>query len=154
LKATIPLYGSAFSLDEQTLPGMGDAAIGVKNSTFWTADMDNPANHAFVEHFEAAYHRRPSIFAALAYDGVQMLDAALHAVDGKIENADAFRQALETAKFDSVRGHFRFNKNHFPIQDIHLAEVERDKTGALVNSYRELIEADHSDSYVGQCKMP
>ncbi|HXQ52343.1 MAG TPA: ABC transporter substrate-binding protein [Stellaceae bacterium] len=154
LKGKIPLYGVAFSLDEQTLPGMGEAAVGVHDSTFWTADMDNAANHAFVAHFEAAYHRRPSIFAAISYDGVRLLDAALKAVGGRIENADAFRAALETAKIASVRGRFRFNSNHFPIQDIHLAEVVRDASGALTNSYRERIVQDHADSYVGQCKMP
>ena len=153
LKGKIPLYGVAFSLDELTLPGMGDAAIGIKDGTFWTADMDNPANHAFVAHFEATYHHRPSIFAAHAYDGVRMLNAALTAVKGEIENADAFRAALKTVKFDSVRGHFRFNRNQFPIQDLHLAEVVKDKSGAPINTYRELIEKDHQDAYVGECKM-
>lgn len=154
LKEAIPLYGTAFSLDEQTLPGMGDAAIGIPNSTFWTADMDNPANRDFVARFAAAYHRRPSIFAALAYDGARLLDTALAAVDGRIERQADFRAALESAKFASVRGNFRFNTNHFPIQDLHLAETGRDASGALVNRYRELVAKNHADSYVGQCKMP
>lgn len=154
LKQTTPLYGVSFSLDELTLPGMGDAALGVKSSTFWTADMDNPANRAFVQHFIATYHRRPSIFAALSYDGVHVLDAAIHAVDGHVENADAFRHALETAKFDSVRGRFRFNTNHFPIQDTYLAEVRRNTDGALVNAYADEIDKDHADAYATQCRMP
>jgi branched-chain amino acid transport system substrate-binding protein len=154
LKGKIPLYGVAFSLDEQTLPGMGDAAIGIENSTFWAVDMDNPASKAFVAHFQATYHRRPSIFAALSYDGVRVLEAALRAVNGQIERADDFRKALETAKFDSVRGHFRFNRNHFPIQDLQLGEIEKDASGAPVNHYKELVDADHQDAYVGLCKMP
>jgi branched-chain amino acid transport system substrate-binding protein len=153
LKDKIPLYGVAFSLDEQTLPGMGDAAIGVRDSTFWTADMHNPANDAFVAHFRAAYQRTPSIFAALSYDGVHILDAALHATGGRIEDGDAFRKAMETVKFDSVRGNFRFNTNHFPIQDLHLAEIRRTAAGALGNSYVERIVADHADSYADKCKM-
>jgi branched-chain amino acid transport system substrate-binding protein len=154
LKGKVPLYGVGFSLDEQTLPGMGDAAIGIKNSTFWAYDMDNPTNRAFVKHFEEAYHRRPSVFAALSYDGLHALDAALKTTHGSVDDAGAFRHALETAKFDSVRGKFRFNRNHFPIQDIQLAEVARDKAGDIVNSYRERIDADYADSYVDQCKMP
>ncbi len=154
LKDKIPLYGLAFSVDELTLPGMGEAALGVKDSTLWTTDMDNPANRAFVAAFENAYHRTPSIFAALAWDGVHLLDAALHTVNGKIEDADAFRAALEHVKFQSVRAHFRFNTNHFPIEDLHLAEIQRSQAGALENSYRELIVADHGDSYAGECKMP
>jgi branched-chain amino acid transport system substrate-binding protein len=154
LKGKVPLYGVAFSLDEQTLPGMGDAAIGVRDSTFWTADMHNPANDAFVAHFRDAYHRTPSIFAALSYDGVHILDAALHAVGGKIEDAAAFRAAMESVKIDTVRGNFRFNSNHFPIQDLHLAEVKRDASGALANTYVERIVANHTDSYADKCKMP
>jgi branched-chain amino acid transport system substrate-binding protein len=154
LKGKIPLYGVAFSLDEQTLPGMGDAAIGVHDSTFWTADMHNKANDAFVAHFRDAYHRTPSIFAALSWDGVHLLDAALHATGGKIEDAAAFRKAMETAKIDSVRGNFHFNTNHFPIQDLHLAEVKRDASGALANTYVERIVANHADSYADKCKMP
>jgi branched-chain amino acid transport system substrate-binding protein len=154
LKGKTPLYGVAFSLDEQTLPGMGDAAIGIRDSTFWTADMDNTASRAFVEHFRAAYHRTPSIFAAISYDGVHILDAALRTVGGHVENADAFRKALETVKFDSVRGHFRFNTNHFPVQDLELAEIKRESSGALANTYVERIVEDHADSYAEKCKMP
>ena len=155
VKDKIPLYGVAFSVDEQTLPGMGDAAVGVEDSTLWTTDMDNPASHAFVAAFKDAYHRTPSIFAAIAWDGVHMLDAALHTVGGNIEDTDAFRAALEHVQFQSVRAHFRFNSNHFPIEDMHLAEIQRNKaTGALENSYRERIVADHADSYAGECKMP
>ena len=154
LKGKIPLYGVAMALDELTLPGMGEAAYGIKDSTFWTADMKIPASQAFVAHFEATYHHRPSIFAALAYDGVRMLEAALRTVHGDIENSEAFRNALMSAKFDSVRGHFKFNTNHFPIQDLHLARVEKDASGKPVNDYDELIERDHQDAYAAQCKMP
>jgi branched-chain amino acid transport system substrate-binding protein len=154
LKQKIPLYGVSYSLDEQTLPGMGDAAIGIEDSSIWTADLDNPANHVFVAHFTAAYHRLPSVFAAQAYDGARLLDAALKAVDGHIERADEFRHAMETAKFPTVRGHFRFNTNHFPIQDFQLAQVKRTKSGAIVNAYKEPIDKDHKDIFAPQCKMP
>ena len=77
LKETIPLYATNFSLDEQTLPAMGDAALGVELSTFWSADLDNAANKAFVQHFIAQYQRRPTVFAADGYDSARLLDAAL-----------------------------------------------------------------------------
>ena len=51
LKDKIPLYGVATVLDEETLPGMGDAALGVKSAGFWGADLDNDANSAFVAAF-------------------------------------------------------------------------------------------------------
>ena len=153
LKGKIALYGLNFSLDEQTLPGMGDAAVGVEDATLWNADLDNPQNRTFVAHFKAAYNRMPSIFASFAYDGAHLLDSALHAVDGHIERQDEFRKAMEAAKFASVRGAFRFGNNHFPIQNVYLAQIERDSSGTLYNAYRSLIVADLADSYAGQCKM-
>jgi len=43
-----------------------------------------------------------------------LLNAAMRRVSGNIGNKDALRAALREAKFDSVRGTFRFNRNHFP----------------------------------------
>jgi branched-chain amino acid transport system substrate-binding protein len=153
LKDKIPLYATNFSLDEQTLPAMGDAALGVEVSTFWSADLDNPTNKAFVEHFIATYHRRPTVFAADGYDSARLLDAALKSVDGQIERSEEFRKAMEAAKFPSVRGKFAFASNHFPVQSFHLAQVKRDSAGALYNGFKATIVEDMQDPYVGECKM-
>ncbi len=154
LKDNVPLYGVATILDEETLPGMGDAAIGVQSSGFWGADLGNDANRAFVAHFEAKYHRRPSVFSMFAYDGARLIDAAVRGVGGHIENTDAFRDALRAAKFESVRGRFRFDRNQFPIQNLYMLEVKRDASGAPVNVVTDTIAKDYHDAYVGQCKMP
>jgi branched-chain amino acid transport system substrate-binding protein len=153
LKGKIPLYGVSFVLDESSLPGMGDAATGIKSAGYWSPSLDFPASREFVAHFTAEYHRRPSIFAAVAYDGARLIDAALRQVGGDIEKRDDFLKALAAANFASVRGTFRFNTNHYPIQSFYLSEVERDASGAIVDAYRENIVDAYADSYVGQCKM-
>jgi branched-chain amino acid transport system substrate-binding protein len=154
LKATTPLYGVSTVIDEETLPGMGDAAIGLKSAGFWGANLDNPANRAFVAHYEAQYHRRPTVFAMFAYDGARLIDSAIRAVGGHVERQDAFRAALKAAKFDSVRGpKFRFNTNQFPIQNLYLLEVKRTAKGALLNDVTQTMVEDMPDAYVGQCKM-
>jgi branched-chain amino acid transport system substrate-binding protein len=153
LKGKIPLYGVSFVLDESSLPGMGDAATGIKSAGYWSPSLDFPASREFVAHFTAEYHRRPSIFAAVAYDGARLIDAALRQVGGDIEKRDDFLKALVAANFASVRGTFRFNTNHYPIQSFYLSEVERDASGAIVDAYRENIVDAYADSYVGQCKM-
>ena len=56
-------------------------------------------------------------------------------------------------KFDSVRGKFRFDTNHYPIQDFYLTEIVKDAKGRPVMAVREKIDGDHRDAYVGQCKM-
>ncbi|HUF87799.1 MAG TPA: ABC transporter substrate-binding protein, partial [Thermohalobaculum sp.] len=45
----LPVFGPAFSFDEIILGAVGDAALGVKNTSQWAYDLENPANAAFVE---------------------------------------------------------------------------------------------------------
>src|SRR3546814_7009164 len=45
----VPLFGPAFSFDQGILGAVGDAALGVKNTSQWSKDLDNAANKAFVE---------------------------------------------------------------------------------------------------------
>ncbi|MGP8123113.1 MAG: ABC transporter substrate-binding protein [Xanthobacteraceae bacterium] len=149
----IKLYGPSFSLDQTILPGIGDAAVGSFASTFWTEDFDNAPSKKFVADFEAAYHRLPSTYASAAYDGVLILDAALKSIGGKIEDKDAFQKALENVKFDSIRGHFKFNTNHYPIMDSYLSEVIKDAKGRPTLKRLELIKAEQGDSYAGDCPM-
>jgi branched-chain amino acid transport system substrate-binding protein len=153
LKGQVAAYTQTNPLDDQTLPGIGDAALGIESSGQWSEDLDNAANRTFVQDFEKKYGRHPSITAANGYDGARLLAAALAQTHGKTEPQDAFLAALRSAKFDSVRGSFKFNRNHFPIQSFYLSKVERDRDGALRNRLEKTIVADHPDSYVGQCKM-
>jgi branched-chain amino acid transport system substrate-binding protein len=153
LKKTVPLYGPSFSLDQTVLPAMGDAAVGAFAATHWAEDADDAPSKKFRADFEAKYGRLPSPNAAQAYDTVLALDAALKTVGGKIEDAAGFQKALETVKFDSIRGKFRFNTNHYPVQDFWLAEIVKDAKGRPVMAKRTLIAADHQDSYVAKCAM-
>ncbi|WP_096700663.1 ABC transporter substrate-binding protein [Magnetospirillum sp. 15-1] len=152
LKGQVPLYGPSFSLDQTILPAVGDAAIGTFSTAFWSETADNKANKKFVADFEAAYGRIPSPYAATAYDGAYLLDAAIKTAGGT-KNKDALRKALETVKFDSVRGKFSFNSNHNPIQDYHLYEVTKDSAGRLINSYRSEVFTEHKDAYSPTCTM-
>ena len=153
LKKTIPLYGPSFSLDQTTLPAIGDAAVGAFASAFWAESFDNAASKKFVAAFEKKYNRIPSPNAANAYDTARLIDAAAKSIGGKIEDKAAFRKALETVKFESVRGKFRFDTNHYPIQDFYLTEIVKDAKGRPVMAMRDKIDSDHRDAYVGQCKM-
>ena len=152
LKAKI--YSEDTMASELSFPAEGDAALGVIQSTSWNAELDNPENKKFVEAFKRKYGRRPAVFAAMQYDTMMMLNSAVAAVHGKIEDKAAFRAALRKADFRSIRGPFRFNNNHFPIQNVYLLEVTRDKSGALVNPIKETMAEAVRDAYVGQCKMP
>jgi branched-chain amino acid transport system substrate-binding protein len=153
LKDRIPLYGPAFSFDEGILSATGDAALGVINASQWSNDLDNPANRAFVEAFKSKYGRRPSLYASQGYDAARLIGSALAAVGGNVDRSAEFRQALERAGFESVRGSFRFNHNHHPIQDVYVREVYRTADGTLSNRIVATAFKDHRDAYAGKCDM-
>jgi len=148
----IPLFGPSFSLDQTILPGIGDAATGVYASTFWSEKLQNPTNEKFVRDFEADFKRIPSPYAAQSYDSAMLIDAALKQ-SGGIANKDKFRDAVRAANFTSVRGPFKFNKNHMPIQNYYLTQIAKDGQGRLVMDLKGVIFASHADVYAKDCAM-
>ncbi len=146
----LPVVGPAFSFDQGILQAVGDAAMGVKNTSQWNKDIDNAANAAFVTAFQAEYGRLPSLYASQGYDTANLLLSAMAKAD--VGDADAFRAALMAADFDSVRGDFKFSANHHPIQDIYVREVIKEGdvyTNKIIGTALE----DHSNVYVDECKM-
>ena len=154
LKTEVPLYGPSFSVDQTVLPAMGDAATGAVVAAAWNETFDDDASKKFVADFEAAYGRLPSSYASNAFDSALILDAALNSIGGRIEDKAAFQKALENAKAATLRQSFKFNTNHYPIQDFYLAEVVKDIKGRQIQQKGELIVAALGDSYAAECKMP
>jgi branched-chain amino acid transport system substrate-binding protein len=146
----IPLMGPGFSFSQDVLGAIGDAAIGAKNSASWSKDLDNAANKKFVEEFQKAYNRLPSIYAAQAYDTANLIIAA--AGKASVKDADAFRAALKAAEFESVRGKFKFNTNNHPIQDIYVREVVKEGD-VLTNKIVGTSFTDHADAYAKDCAL-
>ncbi len=153
LNQQIPLFGPAFSFDERLLKAVGKAAQGVRNSSQWSHDLENPANKAFVAAFRKTYGRTPTLYASQGYDAAKLIGSALKAVNGDVSRADDFRHALEQAKFASVRGNFRFNTNHHPIQDIYVREVVKGADGGFTNRVLKKVLSDHGDAYATECRM-
>jgi len=153
LNKEIPVFGPAFSFDERLLKAVGAAALGVRNGSQWTHDLDNPENKAFVSAFRKAYGRTPTLYASQGYDAAHLIGSALKAVDGDLSRTDAVRKALEKADFVSVRGSFRFGSNHHPIQDIYVREVVKGADGSITNKTLGKVFSDHADAYASECRM-
>ncbi|MEO5325594.1 ABC transporter substrate-binding protein [Mesorhizobium sp. CC13] len=146
----IPVMGPGFSFDQDILPAVGDAALGVKNSASWSKDLDNAANKEFVEAFKAEYNRLPSVYAAQSWDTANLILSALG--KASVKDKDAFRAALKAADFKSVRGDFTFNTNNHPIQNIYVREVVKEGD-VLTNKIVGTAFEKRGDAYAEQCKM-
>jgi len=146
----IPLVGPAFSFDQGILQAVGAAALGVKNTSQWSKDLDNAANQAFVAAFEEEFGRLPSLYASQGYDTANLLLSAMAKAD--VADQDAFRAALKEADFASTRGDFAFNANHHPIQDIYVREVIQEGD-IFTNKVIGVALEDRGDAYADQCNM-
>ncbi|MEM8871271.1 MAG: ABC transporter substrate-binding protein, partial [Pseudomonadota bacterium] len=146
----IPVYGPAFSFDEVILGAVGDAALGVKNTSQWAYDLENEANAAFVAAFREEYGRTPTLYASQGYDTANLILSA--SAKAEVSDQDAYREALRSADFASTRGDFAFGPNHHPIQDIYLREVVAGDAGPTNKLLGVAIE-DLSDAYAASCNM-
>ena len=63
------------------------------------------------------------------------------------------QKALEAKRFKSVRGDFKFNTNHYPVQNYYLRVIGKDGQGRITNKTMGTIFTNHADAYVGFCKM-
>ncbi len=156
LQGRIPLY-TVFTIDSISLPRFQQAGmegvLGTSMTQFWAPDIDNPQNKRFVADFRAKYGSYPSFYAAQSYDTIFLIKSAVEAINGNIDDIDAFRAALEKADFDSVRGKFRFGNNHFPIQDFYERVVVKDSDGNWTTSVRDAVLVDHQDIYAKDCSL-
>jgi len=152
MREKIPLY-TAFTVDETTLPAIGDAADGNYEVGFWSPDLDNPRNKEFVNAFRKKYNYYPSFYAAQSFDAIAMIDHAVKAVKGDLAKKDDMIAALAKADFPSVRGKFKYNHNHFPIENFYLLRIGKDADGTFVRKIQKTVFADHADAYAGDCKM-
>jgi branched-chain amino acid transport system substrate-binding protein len=144
---------SAFTVDETTLPAQGKDAEGFFGGGVWAPDFRHPQSRAFVDAFEARFGYIPGVYAMFGYDAAMLLDSAVAAVEGDVADTAALSEAIAAADFDSLRGDFRFNNNHFPVQDFYLLQVEERPDGRFQTTIVEKVFDDYADAYHAECPM-
>ncbi len=153
LSTDTQLFAPGFSADEDVIKAVGAPMLGMFNSSHWAHDMDNPENKRFVADFQNEFGRLPSLYASQGYDAALLIDGAVRDVKGKLDDKEALRKALEAKRFKSVRGDFKFNVNHYPVQNYYLRVIGRDDKGRITNKTMGTVFSNHADAYVAQCKM-
>jgi branched-chain amino acid transport system substrate-binding protein len=134
LKGKIPVLGTMTTVDEGILKNMGDEALGVISSGWYTAAIKTPANERFVKEVRKEYNADPGYYTVGAYTAGLFLEQALKAVNGKIEDKKAFMAALRKVHLtEGPRGEISLDEYGNPIVNIYIRKVER-VDGRLVNS--------------------
>jgi branched-chain amino acid transport system substrate-binding protein len=152
LRSQVPLVSKA-TVDATNLPAQGEAAAGSLEAVHWNSDFENEASKRFVADFTKRYGYVPSAFSETSYDAAQLIDAAVRAVKGNLTDKDGIRKALEEAKIKSPRGPFRYNTNHFPIQDVHIVKAVQKDDGTMALVTQEVLQRDVSDRCAAERPM-
>jgi branched-chain amino acid transport system substrate-binding protein len=133
IKDKLPVIGGMTALDEAVLRNMGDEALNIVTTCWYSAELDNKQNQVFAPAFRKEFKYDPGFYAASTYVNGAVLEAALKAVDGKIEDKPAFMAALRSVHVDTARGPVTFDDTGNVVGNVYLRKVTR-KDGRLVNS--------------------
>lgn len=144
---------SAFTVDETTLPATQDAAVGLLSGAEWAPNLETAENKAFVAAYEKEYGVVPSLYAAQGYEAAKLIDGALKATGGKVSDKDAFRKALLSAPFKSIRGSFSFAPNGFPRQDFYVVKAVKRADGKYATEIVSKVFDKAGDSYGAACAL-
>src|SRR3546814_6157013 len=94
-----------------------------------------------VADFRKAHGRAPTFYGAQSYDAINLIASAVAATKGDLKNKPAVRKAMEAAKFDSVRGAFKFGPNHFPIHNVYQQEARSEEHTSELQSLMRISYA-------------
>ena len=130
---TTPILGGMTAVDEAVLQQMGDDALGMISTNWYSAQLDNPLNKIFVAGMQRDYKVDPGYYAAGTYVSAAVLESALKKIGGKIEDKDALIKTLRADTVDTARGPVKFDQYGNVIGNVYIRKVER-KGGHLVNT--------------------
>jgi branched-chain amino acid transport system substrate-binding protein len=133
LKDKIAVIGGMTALDESVLRNMGDEALSILTTSWYSAELDNEANQAFAPAFRKRNKYDPGYYAASTYVAGEVLEAALKTMAGKQLDKKTLMTAIRASNVETVRGLVKFDEYGNVIGNTYIRKVTR-KDGRLVNS--------------------
>lgn len=125
LLGKIQILGGSIFVDPVVLSQVGADLVGVRAGSHYAQELPYPEFKAFDQAFLERSRLPSSLWAADYFVATQAAIAALNAVNGKIEDQKAFREALRKVKLDTPRGPFEIDKFHNVVQNVYITEVKK-----------------------------
>jgi len=139
-KAGIKLIGPGDIVDDNDLPGMGDAMLGVVTAGIYSAYHNSPANKEYVAAFQKANGYRPNFISLGGYDGMHAIYEALKKTEGKTDG-DGLINAMKGMTWESPRGQISIDpETRDIVQNVYIGKVEKVQ-GELYNVEFETFKA-------------
>jgi branched-chain amino acid transport system substrate-binding protein len=140
-KTGIRLIGPGDITDDNDLPGMSDAMIGVVTAGLYSASHNSPMNKVYVEGIKKANNGlRANFISVGGYDGMHLIYEALKKTGGKTDG-DGLIAAMKGMAWESPRGPISIDpETREIIQNIYIRKVEK-TGGELYNTEIATVEA-------------
>ena len=124
-KAGITLIGPGDLTDDQALPNMGDAMLGVVTAGIYSVLHNSPTNKEYVAAFKKANGYRPNFISLGGYDGMHLIYEALKKTQGKTDG-EALITAMKGMKWESPRGPISIDpETREIIQNVYIGKIQK-----------------------------
>ena len=124
-KAGIKLIGPGDIVDDNDLPGMGDAMLGVVTAGIYSVLHNSPTNKEYVAAFKKANGFRPNFISLGGYDGMHLIYEALKKTQGKTDG-EALITAMKGMKWESPRGPISIDpETREIVQNVYIGKIEK-----------------------------
>src|ERR1700759_4577720 len=110
LKDKMAVIGGMTALDESVLRNMGGGGLGILTTSWYSAEIDNKDNQAFAPAFRKQFKYDPGFYAAGTTVAGAVLEAALQAINGNVEDKKALMTAIRGNDVQTVRGLVKFDE--------------------------------------------
>lgn len=131
-----PIVGGSTVADDTIMRGFDESATGLISSIPYSLDIDTAENKAFLASIRKHYGNDVAIglYSAAFYVNGMILEAALTATGGKIDDPDAFIKAVRAVKLDKTpRGPVSFDEKGNIIITNYVRRAEKGPDGKMVN---------------------
>ena len=134
LRSSIAVLGNTTSTDEGILKMMGEEALGTYSAGWYAAGIETADNKKFVAGINAEFQHDPGFYTAGPYTALLIIEEALNAMGGQMEDRAAFIDAMHTVRLShGPIGPVQLAEYGTPILAIHIRQVSR-VNGKLVNT--------------------
>jgi len=133
-----PVYASDRIVNSDFLKLAGNLAEGMVTTCQYNPEADDPKLKAFKTNYEKRYGQEPDVFAAHAYDGMNMLIEAIRKVGlNRVLIRDVLTDLKTFQGYQGVTGKVLFDGTWNNVRPIFMAEV---KDGRFVFSPAPKLE--------------
>ena len=124
-KSGIKLIGPGDIVDDDDLPGTGNALLGVVTAGIYSAAHSSRINKDYVPAYAKATGHRANFISLGCYDGMHLIYSALKKTGGNTD-ADAVVTAMKGMTWESPRGPISIDpRTRDIVQNVYIRKIER-----------------------------